>query len=57
MNGDQQLHEKACTYLQAMLDETENYEETLRYFVFLREAIDQYLGSLEEGDDDYPCLQ
>ncbi|MGE5455146.1 MAG: hypothetical protein ACM3O9_08135 [Methylocystaceae bacterium] len=58
MTSDQQLHDRACGFVHALLGETENFDETLRYMFFLREAIDQYMLSLEEeNDDDYPCLQ
>jgi len=57
MSSDQQLSERANSYLQSLLDANENYEETLRYLFFLRDSIDQYMLSLEDDGDEYPVLQ
>lgn len=57
MSSDQELMEKANAYLQGLLDQSENYEETLRYFLVLSQTIDQYMQSLEDIGDEYPVLQ
>ncbi|MGE5380980.1 MAG: hypothetical protein ACM3NT_07925 [Methylocystaceae bacterium] len=57
MTSDQQLYDQAHAFIQTMIAESGNYEETLRYLYVLHSVIDQYMGEMEESGDDYPDLQ
>lgn len=44
--NDAELYERACRYLNSVLEEDGEFESKTRYLYFLRETIDQYLNSL-----------